>query len=67
MAVDFDPAECELFIDACTKKYSTEDLFRFVIGVDESGCPYVKTNGPTAAQVVALTEAINALAAAINP
>ncbi len=63
---EFDPASCGLFLDNCSSKMSTEDLFRNIIGVDENGCPVLKTNGPTAAQVVSLTEAITALTAAIE-
>ena len=61
----FEPETCNLFIDSCDKKFSPEELFRLLIGVDESGCPFLKTNGATSAQVEALTAAIEALTAAI--
>lgn len=66
MPTYFDPATCGLFLDECGKNFSTEEIIRFVIGMDDNGCPYVKTNGPTAAQIVDLTAAITALTAAIN-
>lgn len=63
---DFNEAACDLFINSCDTKYSQDALIRMVIGVDAEGCPYVKTNGPTAAQTAALTAAIVALTAAIE-
>lgn len=63
---DFDPTACDLFINECGKSFSAQDLFRMVVGVDANGCPYVKTNGPTAQQVTDLTTAITNLTTAIN-
>ena len=37
------PDDCELFIDSCDNKISTEQLFKSLIGVDASGCPVIKT------------------------
>jgi hypothetical protein len=47
-----DVGTCDLFINSCDKKYSTEDLIRMVIGADADGCPYVKTK--PAAKVVGM-------------
>lgn len=37
------PEDCELFIDSCDKKLSIDQLFRALVGVDDSGCPVIKT------------------------
>lgn len=60
------PEDCTSFFESCDKKYNLEEVIRLLVTTDSNGCPALRTNGPTAADVQDLTNAIQALTAAIS-